>query len=216
MPVLGMARPKLELTLTSQQQSELTRILKAPATPQKVVRRARIVQLAALGLDNRKIADQLQTSTVTVGIWRQRFIDFGIAGLAEASRPGRPSRQNPQKVRRALTEVVQPRGGRQRWSCRSMARHVGLSKDAVRRLWAANDIKPHRTRTFKLSNDREIERKFWDVIGLYLNPPTRALVRCFVAMRKANARLWNGPSQDCPWAKGIFKPKRTTPIGMAR
>jgi transposase len=178
MPISGMARSKLELTLTPQQQIELTRIVKAPATPQKMVRRVRIVQLAATGLDNRKIADQLQTSTVTVGTWRQRFIDFGIAGLEEAPRPGRPSRQYPEKVRRALTDVVQPRGGRQRWSCRSMARHAGLSKDAVQRVWAANDIKPHRTRTFKLSNDREFERKFWDVIGLYLEPPTQAQVLC--------------------------------------
>lgn len=77
-----------------------------------------------------------------------------------------------------LTEVVQPPKHQARWSCRQMARHVGLSKDAVQRLWAANDLKPHRTRTFKLSNDPQFEQKFWDVIGLYLDPPTRAVVLC--------------------------------------
>ena len=173
-----MARPKLPLTLTTQQRDELQRILKSPATPQKLVRRAKIVQLAADGRNNDQIAARLETSAVTVGLWRQRFIDFGIAGLEEAPRPGRPGQQDPEKIQRALSEVVQPPKGRKRWGCRSMARHLGLSKDAVQRLWAANDIKPHRRRTFKLSQDREFEQKFWDVIGLYLDPPTQAMVLC--------------------------------------
>ena len=173
-----MARPKLPLTLTAPQRADLQRILRSPSTPQKLVRRVRIIELAAQGQANNHIAQTLKTSTVTVGLWRQRFIDWGLAGLAEAPRPGRPSRQDPEKIQRALSEVVQPPQGRKRWSCRSMARHLRLSKDAVQRLWAANDIKPHRTRTFKLSNDREFERKFWDVIGLYLEPPTQAIVLC--------------------------------------
>jgi transposase len=173
-----MARPKLPLTLSASQRREVDRLLDAPATPQKLVRRARIVLLAAEGQDNRRIAEQLDTSTPTVGLWRQRFIDGGLAGLQEAPRPGRPSRQDPGKIQRVLTEVVQPPCGRKRWSCRSMARAVGLSKDAVQRAWSANDIKPHRTRLFKLSNDPEFERKFWDVIGLYLDPPTQAVVLC--------------------------------------
>ena len=169
-----MARPKLDLILCSEQKGELERLVKAPATPQKIVRRARIVLQAAQGLDNARIAQALGTSHVTVGLWRQRFVDLGLAGLAEAPRPGRPSTLDQAKVRRVLTEVVQPPKPRQRWSCRSMARHVGLSKASVQRLWAANDLKPHRTRTFKLSSDPHFEAKFWDVIGLYLDPPTQA------------------------------------------
>ncbi|MCZ7638885.1 MAG: IS630 family transposase [Verrucomicrobia bacterium] len=173
-----MARPKLQLTLTPPQEQHLEQLLRAPTTAQKLVRRAQIVRLAAEGLDNQQIAVQLQTSAPTVGLWRQRFLDGGLAGLEEAPRPGRPSGQDAQKLRRALQEVTQPRSGRKRWSCRSMARHVGLSKDAVQRLWKANDIKPHRTRTFRLSNDPDSERKFWDVIGLYLDPPTQAVILC--------------------------------------
>jgi transposase len=173
-----VARPKLALTLTEEQRRELERLVKAPATPQKVVRRAQVALLAAAGEDNAAIAEKLRTSRVTVGLWRQRFLDLGLAGLAEAPRPGRPPTLDPQKARRALTEVVQPPKHRARWTCRQMARHVGLSKDAVQRLWAANDLKPHRTRTFKLSNDPHFEQKFWDVIGLYLDPPTRAVVLC--------------------------------------
>jgi len=173
-----MPRPKLTFTLTDEQRRELERLVQAPATPQKLVRRARVALLAAANWDNAAIASELRTSRVTVGLWRQRFLDTGLAGLAEAPRPGRPPTLDPQKARRVLTEVVQPPKPRARWSCRQMARHVGLSKDAVQRLWAANDLKPHRTRTFKLSHDPQFEQKFWDVIGLYLDPPARAVVLC--------------------------------------
>jgi len=173
-----MARPKLSLELTAEQSRELQRLINAPATPQKLVRRARIAVLAAQGQSNEAIALELATSTVTVGLWRQRFVDLGLAGLAEAPRPGRPATLDAEKARRVLHEVVQPPKNSGRWSCRRMARHVGLSKDAVQRLWAANDLKPHRTRTFKLSNDPEFELKFWDVIGLYLDPPVRSVVLC--------------------------------------
>jgi transposase len=173
-----MARPKLPLELTSEQRHELQRLIQAPATPQKIVRRARIVLLAAQGRDNDEIAAELDTSTVTAGLWRQRFVDLGLAGLAEAPRPGRPPTLDEEKARRVLSEVVQPPTNSGRWSCRRMARHVGLSKDAVQRLWAANDLKPHRTRLFKLSNDPQFEMKFWEVIGLYLDPPVRSVVLC--------------------------------------
>jgi transposase len=173
-----MARPKLDLLLQPEQKREMERLAKAPATPQKMVLRAKIVLRSAEGRDNTRIAKELKTSRVTVGLWRQRFIDLGLAGLAEAPRPGRPATIDPAKVRRVLTEVVQPPKPRKRWSCRSMARHVGLSPATVQRLWAANDLKPHRTRTFKLSQDPNFKAKFWDVIGLYLDPPTQAVVLC--------------------------------------
>ncbi len=173
-----MARPKLPLPLSPAQRAALQRLVQAPSTPQKMVRRARIALLAAEGKDNSQIAVELRTSHVTVGQWRQRFLDLGLAGLQEAPRPGRPSNLPAHQVQTALNEVVQPPKGRARWSCRSMARHSGLSHSAVQRLWAANDLKPHRTRTFKLSNDPQFETKFWDIVGLYLDPPTRALVLC--------------------------------------
>ena len=173
-----MARPKQPLHLSCEQQAELKRLVQAPSTPQKIVRRARIALLAAEGKDNKQIAAQLHTSHVTVGQWRQRVLDRGLAGLQEAPRPGRPLSLPAHKVQTVLTEVVQPLKGRARWSCRTMARHTGLSHSAVHRLWAANDLKPHRTRTFKLSNDPQFEAKFWDIVGLYLDPPARALVLC--------------------------------------
>jgi transposase len=173
-----MARPKLPLHLSVEQVTELKRLVQAPSTPQKIVRRARIALLAAEGKDNRQIANELHTSHVTVGQWRQRVLDLGLAGLQDAPKPGRPSSLPAAKVQTVLQEVVRPPKGRARWSCRSMARHSGLSHSAVQRLWAANDLKPHRTRTFKLSNDPQFEAKFWDIVGLYLSPPTRAVVLC--------------------------------------
>jgi transposase len=134
--------------------------------------------LAAEGKDNDEIASELGTSRVTAGLWRQRVLDQGLAGLEEAPRPGRPSQIDLQRVHKILSEVVQPPKGRVRWSCRSMARHSGVSPATVQRLWAANDLKPHRTRTFKLSTDPQFEAKFWDIVGLYLDPPARALILC--------------------------------------
>jgi len=173
-----MARPKFPFELSTEQRAELQRLIQAPNTPQKLVRRARIGLLAAEGKDNKEIAAELDTSHVTVGMWRQRILDLGLAGLQESPRPGRPKTLPVDRVQTVLNEVVRPPKGRGRWSCRTMARHSGLSPSAVQRIWAANDLKPHRARTFKLSNDPEFETKFWDVIGLYLDPPTRAIVLC--------------------------------------
>ena len=173
-----MARPKIPFELSPEQRAELQRLIQAPNTPQKLVRRARIGLLAAEGKDNKAIADALGTSHVTVGLWRQRILDMGLTGLQESPRPGRPKTLPAEQVQTVLSEVVRPPKGRARWSCRTMARHSGLSRSAVQRIWAANDLKPHRTRTFKLSNDPQFEAKFWDVIGLYLDPPTRAIVLC--------------------------------------
>ncbi len=113
-----------------------------------------------------------------MGKWRRRFAAKGLAGLSDAARSGCPSRLPPEKVARVLTGVTQPPQGRTRWSVRTMARHAGLSKTRVQQLWSRNDLKPHQVRTFKVSTDPQFESKFWDIIGLYLEPPQKALVLC--------------------------------------
>jgi transposase len=145
---------------------------------QQMVLRARIILLAAQQWENRDIAAELETTAHTVGVWRRRFVREHLAGLEDAPRSGRPASLTNATVTKVLTTVTQPPKGRTRWSVRSMARHAGLSKSRVQQLWQANDLKPHRVRTFKLSKDPQFEAKFWDVIGLYLNPPQRALVLC--------------------------------------
>jgi transposase len=173
-----MARPKTPLILDSRQQSELRRLVGADSTPQALAFRAQLILDAAAGADNAEIARRRHTSHVTVGLWRGRFLKDGLGGLADRKRSGRPARLDPKAVEAVLTSVVQPPPGRARWSVRSMARHVGVSKTRVQQLWSRNDLKPHRTRTFKLSRDPHFEAKFWDVIGLYLDPPQKALVLC--------------------------------------
>jgi hypothetical protein len=103
---------------------------------------------------------------------------LGLKGLDDKPGRGRkPSIPNA-KVARVVTEATRPPKSKTRWSIRSMSRHAGISASSVQRIWSKNDLKPHRMKTFKLSNDPKFEEKFWDVIGLYLDPPGKALVLC--------------------------------------
>ena len=173
-----MPRSATPVVLDRQQRAALTGLVRADSTPQALAWRARIILACADGLDDSTVARREHTSRVSVGLWRKRFLCQGIAGLNDQSRPGRPAVLPPGKVNTVLTAVVQPPKGRTRWSIRSMARHAGVSKTRVQELWASNDLKPHLTRTFKLSRDPHFEPKFWDVIGLCLDPPHKALVLC--------------------------------------
>ena len=173
-----MPKAATPIALTSTQRAELQKLVRAARSPQQAVLRARIVLRADDGEDNTTIAHALRIGANTAAKWRGRFATDGLAGLADAVRSGRPARLEPGVVERVLTEVTRPPKGRARWSVRSMARHAGVSKSAVQQLWARNDLKPHRTRTFKISRDPLFEPKFWDVIGLYLEPPQKALVLC--------------------------------------
>lgn len=160
------------------QRRELERLVRAPTASQREVRRARIVLRRAAGESQEAVAAAVGVNRPVVALWERRFRRDGLAGLADAKGRGRKSSIALDRAARVLSEAVQPPPGRSRWSVRSMARHVQLSPATVQRLWSANEIKPHLQRTFKLSRDRQFVAKFWDVIGLYLNPPDRALVLC--------------------------------------
>ena len=140
--------------------------------------RAEIVVLSAAGVSQHQIAPRVSVSRVTVNHRCQRFLANRLAGLEDAAGRGRKPSLPPEAVRIVLDKAVTPPATLGRWSCRTMALKAGVSKATVQRLWAANDIKPHLTRTFKLSKDKQFEIKFWDVIGLYLNPPEKALILC--------------------------------------
>jgi transposase len=173
-----MSRIAPTITLTDGQEAELQSLQRARSASQADALRARIVLLAAQGWPNEEIALELNTALNTVCKWRRRFAVEGLAGLGDRPRSGRPLSLAAQACSRVLTEVTCPPQGRGRWSCRSMAQHVGVSKSRVQQLWSHNDIKPHQTRTFKLSQDPEFEPKFWDIVGLYLSPPQKAVVLC--------------------------------------
>jgi len=175
---MRVSRSPPEILLDPVQRQQLEALTRAASASQAEVLRARIILLAALNWPNEEIAAQLQTSEQTVCKWRRRFARNGLAGLQDDSRPGRPAQVSANSLNTVLTKVTQPPKGRARWSCRSMAKQAGLSKSWVQQLWYRNDLKPHQTRTFKLSNDQQFEQKFWDIVGLYLSPPQQAVVLC--------------------------------------
>jgi len=173
-----MARPIRPLPISAQQLRELQRIVNRPTTSQRQARRARIVLLRAGGVSQQEVAKKVGVNRPVIVKWEQRFKRLGLEGLNEAKRSGRkPSISDGLKAE-IISEATRPPAGHTQWSTRKMARAKGVSNQTVHNLWRANDIKPHITRTFKISNDKNFEAKFWDVIGLYLNPPTRALVLC--------------------------------------
>ena len=176
-----------------------------------------MILLAAQGRSRNEIAQLTGLSVVSVTRWCTRFQELRLQGLVDLPGRGRKPSLPAEALKRTLEQVTQPRIGQPRWSCRSMARVAGISPASVQRIWAANDIKPHLTRTFKLSDDPNFEEKFWDVIGLYLAPPDKALVLwCSVAMRRARFKPCSARNPDCRWVSVISVHKPMTMFVTAR
>jgi transposase len=161
--------------------AEIRELTKQVSSSTVVVRdrqRAHIILLAAQARTQESIGETVGVTRVTVNHWCRRFAKARLAGLSDAPGRGRKPSLPVLAVQKVIETAGQPPATRGRWSYRSMAQATGVSPASVQRLWAANDIKPHLLRTFKLSNDARFEEKFWDVIGLYLNPPAKAIVLC--------------------------------------
>ncbi len=173
-----MARPIRPLAISPEQRRELRSIINRPSAAYRDNRRAWIILNRAEGISQMQTAAKVGVARPIVIKWEQRFRKAGLAGLAESQGRGRKPWLDPKVREKILVRATQPPANRTRWSVRTMARWAGVSKATVQRLWSANDIKPHIVHTFKLSNDKQFEAKFWDVIGLYLQPPDRALVLC--------------------------------------
>jgi transposase len=175
-----MASAMRKTVISEDQRSVLERWVNAQKTPQSVAQRARIVLLAGAGESNSAIARTLAVSRPTVILWRSRFAQGGPQALTE-TRPGRGrkpaiSAAKIKAIVHATTQTKPP--GQTHWSCRSMAKAQGVSPATVQRIWDAHGLQPHRVRTFKLSNDPRFSEKLTDVVGLYLNPPEKAIVLC--------------------------------------
>ena len=175
-----MWKPCDPLPISPEQRLILEGWVRAQNTPQGVVLRARIVLLAADGLSNRRIAQEVDASRPTVILWRQRFLQGGPDALTEiAPGRGRPityTAKRVQEIVEATTQTKPP--GATHWSTRTMAKAQGVSKATIQRIWSAQGLQPHRTKHFKLSKDRHFTEKLTDVVGLYLNPPDKAVVLC--------------------------------------
>ncbi len=172
-------RPKQPLVLEAAEREQLERWARRPRTEQRLALRSRIVLRCAEGLDNIAVAAELGVDPTTVSKWRRRFVAQRLDGLSDAPRPGVPRTvlddQVEEIVRRTLEETPPDAT---HWSTRSMAARSGVSPSTVGRIWRAFGLKPHRIETFKISTDPLFVEKVRDVVGLYLNPPERALVFC--------------------------------------
>jgi transposase len=170
--------PRVELT--DEERKVLQRWSRGRTTPARLVRRAQIVLMASEGRQNIEIAEALDVDRTVVNRWRRRFAEKRLAGIEkDAPRGGRPATKRDQVVERILRTTTQERpANATHWSTNSLARHLGVSQSMVSRVWRANGLRPHLSRTFKVSNDPQFTEKLIDVVGLYLNPPERAIVFC--------------------------------------
>ncbi len=172
-------RPLPPLTLSADERETLERWARRPKSAQALALRARIVLACAAGKTNSEVAATFRVSRPTVGKWRARFLTRRLDGLLDEPRPGAPRRITDADVERVLTltlETTPPDATH--WSTRSMAAACGLSQSAVSRIWRAFALQPHRTEFFQLSKDPLFIEKVRDIVGLYMQPPDRALVLC--------------------------------------
>jgi transposase len=190
------------IQLTDEERQTLERWARGRRTPARVVLRAKIVVRAAAGALNKDIAAELGTDRECVGRWRRRFAEQRLAGIErDAPRAGRPPRIRLATVQRivTLTTTTSPPAATH-WTTRTLAPVAGVSPKTVHRIWHAHGLKPHQSRTFKLSRDPQFVEKLTDVVGLYLNPPAKALVFC--ADEKSQIQALDRTQPGLPLKKG--------------
>ncbi len=167
-----------KIVLSSDEIEKLKKLSRGRQTSVRLAQRSAIVLLAAEGIENKDIASELGFTRETVGRWRRRYSESGLAGIEkDAPRPGRTPAISAAKVREIVRKTTRskPKAGTH-WSSRTMAAEAGVSASSVRRVWKRHGLKPHLVRTFKVSNDPKFVEKLEDVVGLYMNPPEHALV----------------------------------------
>ena len=175
-----MARNVRPLQLKESDKKQLQQWVSAFGTPQQIAVRCRIVLDAAEGVSVDEMATRWETNRKTVMLWRKRFETEGLESLWEvATGRGRKPTCGPEKIQSIIDATLQSKPkGMTHWSCRLMAETQKVSKSTISNIWRSHNLKPHRTKTFKLSRDAKFLEKLTDVVGLYLNPPQQAVVLC--------------------------------------
>lgn len=173
-------RPTAELVLVDDERAELLRLTKRVRVNRSLAFRAKILLACASGLTNAVVATDLRTTPHTVGKWRKRFVEQRLDGLYDEPRVGAPRTITDDEVEAVIVKTLEstPKG-RTHWSTRSMAAQVGLSHATIGRMWRTFGLKPHVSRSFKISTDPQFVAKLHDVVGLYMNPPEHAVVLAF-------------------------------------
>jgi len=168
------------ITLSSEERLKLDAWATGRILPFRLVQRAQIIRMATDGVLSQDIAQKLKISRPTVQLWRQRFLALRLPGLEkDAPRPGRIAKISPQKISAVVDATLHTTPpNATHWSTRSMAMAQGLSEATIRRIWKQYNLKPHLVETFKLSRDKRFVEKLHDIVGLYMNPPDKALVLC--------------------------------------
>ncbi len=186
------------VTLSDEQREQLEMFSRGRSLPLRLVQRTRVVILAAAGRQDMEIGQELGITRQTASRWRKRYLRSGVAGIEkDAPRTGRKRKISDRTVRRIVNRTTQERPAQAtHWSTRTLAQAVGVSPATVRRIWKVHGLKPHRVKTFKLSNDKHFVEKLNDVVGLYLSPPEHAIV--LSVMKRAKFRPWIAPRRACP------------------
>ena len=201
-------RPKAELVLSDEERAVLERYARRGTVTQQLAMRARIVLRCASGLDNKTVAREVRVWPSVVGKWRRRFVTKRLQGLLDEPRAGAPRQIGDDEVEQVVIRTLEttPRGATH-WSTRQMAKRAGISRTTVSRIWRAFGLRPHRSESFKLSTDPQLIEKVRDIVGLYLNPPERALVLC--ADEKSQIQALNRMQPILPMRPG--QAERRTP-----
>jgi transposase len=200
-------RPKAQLVLSKTEREQLEALTLRRKTAQALALRARIVLNCADGADNKVVAVRQRVTQQTVSKWRARFVEHRLDGLLDAPRPGAPRTIDDARVDAVIAKTLESMpAGATHWSTRSMARDAGLSQTAVSRIWRAFGLQPHRQETFKLSSDPLFVEKVRDIVGLYLDPPMKAMVLC--VDEKSQIQALDRTQPLLPLAPGI--PERRT------
>lgn len=172
-------RQLAELKLTVQENSQLVEWTRRHKTSQALALRSRIILGCAQGADNSEVAKRCRVTRQTVGKWRSRFLEQRLDGLLDEPRPGAPRKLDDARIEELIATTLNERPREAtHWSTRLLARKLGMSQTTVSRAWRAFGLQPHRVETFKLSTDPLFIEKVRDIVGLYLNPPTKAMVLC--------------------------------------
>ena len=212
-----MARgPAVKIILGDSERGEL----EMRARRRKIARvdavRAEIVLLAAEGMNNCAIAATLGLSRLTAGLWRKRFVKKRFDGLDDEPRCGAPRKIGDEKIAEVVTKTLETMpADATHWSTRSMVRTSGVSISTVHRIWNAFSLAPHRSETFELSSDPQFVEKVRDIVGLYLDPPERALVLC---VERAKSRRWTAPNRcgHCGLVRSSGAPTTTNATARRR
>lgn len=177
---MRVSRIAAPIILSKEERATIDMWAKGKRFSVRLVQRARIIQMAADGIMNQDIAIKLETTRPTVQLWRDRFLALRLAGLEkDAPRPGRLPRISAEKIAEVVEATLHTKPfNATHWSTRTMAAVQGISEKTVRRIWKQHNLKPHLTKTFKLSRDKQFVEKLHDIVGLYMNPPDKALVLC--------------------------------------